>query len=352
MSGGNSVEKQPLGPVMLDVVGASLSADDIRRIRHPLTGGVILFTRNYQDRAQLCALTAAIHAARPGILIAVDHEGGRVQRFRTDGFTRLPAMRLLGQLWDKDVLAATKAATAVGFVLASELRACGVDLSFTPVLDLDYGDSTVIGDRAFHRDPRVVTLLAKSLNHGLALAGMANCGKHFPGHGFVEGDSHLSLPIDQRSLEQIMEEDVKPYDWLGMSLAAVMPAHVIYAKVDQHSAGFSKKWLEILRQDIGFGGVIFSDDLSMQAASSAGGVLDGAKAALQAGCDVVLICNSPDKADQLLSGLGNAVDDVRAVASRARLMALLPQNAALGWDALQADARYQAARSLAQSLPA
>ncbi|WP_230411341.1 beta-N-acetylhexosaminidase [Collimonas humicola] len=350
MSGGNPVAKTALGPVMLDVVGASLSADDIRRIQHPLTGGVILFARNYQDRAQLCALTAAIHAARPGILIAVDHEGGRVQRFRTDGFTRLPAMRLLGQLWDRDVLAATKAATAVGFVLASELRACGVDLSFTPVLDLDYGDSTVIGERAFHRDARVVTLLAKSLNHGLALAGMANCGKHFPGHGFVEGDSHLSLPIDERSLEQIMEEDVKPYDWLGMSLAAVMPAHVIYSKVDRHSAGFSKKWLDILRQDVGFGGVIFSDDLSMQAASSAGGVLDGAKAALAAGCDVVLICNSPDKADQLLGGLGGVADDDRAAASRARLMALLPQGAALGWEALQADARYLAARSLAQSL--
>jgi len=350
MSSGNPVAKAALGPVMLDVVGVSLSADDVRRIRHPLTGGVILVTRNYQDRAQLCALTAAIHAARPGILIAVDHEGGRVQRFRTDGFTRLPAMRLLGQLWDKDVLAAAKAATAVGFVLASELRACGVDLSFTPVLDLDYGDSTVIGERAFHRDPRVVTLLAKSLNHGLALAGMANCGKHFPGHGFVEGDSHLSLPIDQRSLEQIMEQDVKPYDWLGMSLAAVMPAHVIYSKVDKHSAGFSKKWLNILRQDVGFDGVIFSDDLSMQAASSAGGVLDGAKAALQAGCDVVLICNSPDKADQLLNGLDIDADDPHTAASRARLGALLPQGAAPGWEVLQSDTRYQSAKALTQSL--
>ncbi|MEO6918831.1 MAG: beta-N-acetylhexosaminidase [Collimonas sp.] len=338
------------GPVMLDVVGTELSADDIRRIRHPLTGGVILFTRNYRDRAQLTALTAAIHAARPGILIAVDHEGGRVQRFRTDGFTRLPAMRVLGRQWDSDVLAATKAATAVGFVLASELRACGVDLSFTPVLDLDYGGSTVIGERAFHRDPRVVTLLAKSLNHGLALAGMANCGKHFPGHGFVEGDSHLSLPIDERSLEQIMEQDIKPYDWLGMSLAAVMPAHVIYSKVDKHSAGFSKKWLDILRQDIGFDGVIFSDDLSMEAAGSAGGVLDGARAALKAGCDVVLICNSPDKADQLLAGLNIATDDHQAVVSRARLAVLAPQTAALDWQALQADTRYLAAKALVQSL--
>jgi len=335
-----------LGPVMLDVAGASLSADDIGRIRHPLTGGVILFTRNYQDRAQLTALTAAIHAARPGILIAVDHEGGRVQRFRTDGFTRLPAMRLLGQQWDRDVLAATKTATAVGFVLASELRACGVDLSFTPVLDLDYGDSSVIGERAFHRDPRVVALLAKSLNHGLALAGMANCGKHFPGHGYVHGDSHSSLPVDGRTLAQIMEEDVKPYDWLGMSLAAVMPAHVIYSKVDRHSAGFSRKWLTILREEIGFNGVIFSDDLSMEAAGSAGGVLDGAKAALAAGCDVVLICNSPDKADQLLAGL----DGGATPASCARLTALVPQTAALDWETLQADARYLAARSLVQAL--
>ncbi len=345
---GGSVNQPALGPVMLDVVGTSLSTDDIRRIQHPLTGGVILFTRNYQDRAQLTALTAAIHAARPGILIAVDHEGGRVQRFRTDGFTRLPAMRLLGQQWDRDVLGATKAATAVGFVLASELRACGVDLSFTPVLDLDFGESSVIGERAFHRDPRVVTLLAKSLNHGLALAGMANCGKHFPGHGYVQGDSHLSLPVDERSLAQIMEEDVKPYDWLGMSLAAVMPAHVIYSKVDKHSAGFSRKWLSILRKDIGFNGVIFSDDLSMEAASSAGGVLDGAKAALAAGCDVVLICNSPDKADQLLAGLSVAGDE--SAASRARLTALVPQTAALDWGTLQIDADYLAARSLVQSL--
>ncbi len=189
------------GPVMLDVVGTTLTADDIRRIRHPLTGGVILFARNYQNRKQLTKLAAAIHAERPGIVIAVDHEGGRVQRFKTDGFTHLPAMRKLGTLWDKDVLAATKAATDVGYVLAAELRACGVDLSFTPVLDLDYGESGVIGDRAFHRDARVVALLAKSLNHGLALAGMLNCGKHFPGHGFVKADSHLEIPVDERELE-------------------------------------------------------------------------------------------------------------------------------------------------------
>jgi beta-N-acetylhexosaminidase len=334
---------------MLDVVGTTLNDDDIRRIRHPLAGGVILFARNYENRSQLTALTEAIHAERPGVLIAVDHEGGRVQRFKTDGFTRLPAMRKLGELWDRNVLEAIKAATDVGFVLASELRACGVDLSFTPVLDLDYGESGVIGDRAFHRDPRVVSVLAKSLNHGLALAGMANCGKHFPGHGFVKADSHVDIPVDERGLKEILAEDAAPYDWLGLGLAAVMPAHVIYPKVDKHPAGFSKKWLTILRRDMGFQGVIFSDDLSMEGASVAGGVVDGAHAALSAGCDMVLICNSPDKADELLAGL-----KLKAVAaakeSAARLSALVPQMPAPSWEELQEDPRYRAAKQAAQSL--
>ncbi len=338
-----------LGPIMLDIVGTTLSADDIRRIQHPLTGGVILFARNYENRAQLTELTAAIHAARPGILIAVDHEGGRVQRFKTDGFTKLPAMRRLGDLWDTDVLASTKAATAVGFVLAAELRACGVDLAFTPVLDLDYGESSVIGDRAFHRDPRVVTLLAKNLNHGLALAGMANCGKHYPGHGFVQADSHIAIPVDERSLDEILGEDAAPYDWLGMSLSGVMPAHVIYPKVDKHPAGFSKKWLRMLRKDLGFEGVIFSDDLSMEGASVAGGVIEGAKAALAAGCDMVLICNSPDKADQLLTGLTITSPDEIAQSAK-RIAALVPAAPAKDWEALQEDATYKAARKLAQSL--
>jgi beta-N-acetylhexosaminidase len=332
---------------MLDVVGTALSEDDIRRIRHPLTGGVILFARNFENRTQLTALTAAIHDVRPGMLIAVDHEGGRVQRFKTDGFTRLPAMRRLGELWDRDVLAATRAATDVGYVLATELRACGVDLSFTPVLDLDYGESGVIGDRAFHRDARVVAMLAKSLNHGLTLGGMANCGKHFPGHGFVKADSHVDIPVDERGLAEILAEDAAPYGWLGLGLAAVMPAHVIYPQVDAHPAGFSKKWLGILRDDMHFRGVIFSDDLSMEGASVAGGVVDGARAALTAGCDMVLICNSPDKADALLAGL--QPDDI-SDASAARLAALLPQGPALTWDALQADARYQAAKHTALSL--
>jgi beta-N-acetylhexosaminidase len=341
--------KQALGPVMLDVVGTTLSEDDLRRIRHSLTGGVILFARNYENRRQLTALTEAIHAARPGVLIAVDHEGGRVQRFKTDGFTRLPAMRKLGELWDRDVLGAIKAATDVGFVLASELRACGIDLSFTPVLDLDYGESGVIGDRAFHRDARVVSVLAKSLNHGLALAGMANCGKHFPGHGFVKADSHVDIPVDERKLKDILAEDAAPYGWLGLGLSAVMPAHVIYPEVDKHPAGFSKKWLSMLRKDMEFQGVIFSDDLSMEGASVAGTVVDGAQAALAAGCDMVLICNSPDKADQLLAGL-KIESSSAAKDSSARIAALVPQSPALAWEELQQDPRYRAAKKTAQSL--
>jgi beta-N-acetylhexosaminidase len=339
-----------LGPIMLDVAGFTLTHDDIRRIGHHLTGGVILFARNYENRQQIMALTAAIRVIRPNILIAVDHEGGRVQRFKTDGFTPLPAMRVLGELWNQDVLRATKAATAVGFVLAAELRACGIDLSFTPVLDLDYGESGVIGDRAFHHDARVVTLLAKSLNHGLTLAGMANCGKHFPGHGFVKADSHIAIPVDDRSLKEILAADAAPYDWLGMSLAAVMPAHVIYPKVDKHPAGFSKKWLSILRRDLGFQGVIFSDDLSMEGASVAGNVIEGGEAALSAGCDMVLICNAPDKADQLLANL--KIKKTAATESATRLATLIPAMPAMNWELLQKDRRYLSAKQTVASLVA
>ncbi len=340
---------QPLGPVMLDVVGKTLSDDDLRRLHHPLTGGVILFARNYENRAQVTALCAEIHRARPGILIAVDHEGGRVQRFRSDGFTRLPAMRSLGQLWDRDVLESCKAATALGYVLAAELRACGVDLSFTPVLDLDYGPSEVIGDRAFHRDPRVVTMLAKSINHGLLQAGMANCGKHFPGHGFVAADSHIAIPVDERDPKDILKEDAAPYGWLGMSLSAVMPAHVIYPFFDSQPAGFSRKWLSLLRDELGFDGVIFSDDLSMEGASVAGNVVQGAHAALKAGCDMVLVCNSSDKADQLLEGL-DPTAAIDAKRSAARIAALVPTSSAKTWDELQTDPVYKAAHKLVQSL--
>jgi beta-N-acetylhexosaminidase len=336
-------------PVVLDVAGLALDADDRRRLSHPLTGGLILFARNWESRCQLTELTAEIKSIRPDMLICVDHEGGRVQRFRSDGFTHLPPMRSLGELWMKDALAATDAATAAGFVLGAELRACGVDLSFTPVLDLDHGPSGVVGDRAFHRDARVVTMLAKSLMHGLLLAGMSNCGKHFPGHGYVRGDSHHEVPIDKRSLKAILADDARPYEWLSTTLASVMPAHVIYPKVDSHPAGFSTRWLQgILRNDLAFTGAVFSDDLSMEGAKVAGGPVDAALAALNAGCDMVLLCNQSldggQAVDALLDGLAEAQSRGRWHAdpdSEARRLALLPRSAPLGWDALMHDSAYQ-----------
>ncbi|ALP63514.1 MULTISPECIES: beta-N-acetylhexosaminidase [Paraburkholderia] len=331
------------GPVMLDVVGKTLNADDERRLAHPMTGGVILFARHFESRAQLVALTDAIRNIRDDLLIAVDHEGGRVQRFRTDGFTVLPAMGKLGALWDDDVLRATKVTTAVGYVLASELRACGIDMSFTPVLDLNYGHSQVIGDRAFHRDPRVVTMLAKSLNHGLALAGMANCGKHFPGHGFASADSHVTVPVDERTLDEILGEDVTPYDWLGLSLASVLPGHVIYPKVDSKPAGFSRVWIQdILRTRLGFEGAIFSDDLSMEAARQGGTLTQAATAALEAGVDMVLICNQPDEAGKVL----DALSFMPSEESRQRLERMRPRGDALSWTALLDEPQYRQAQAL------
>ncbi|RZT41650.1 beta-N-acetylhexosaminidase [Cupriavidus agavae] len=338
--------KRP-GPVVLDVVGKQLNAEDERRIAHPLTGGVILFARNFESRAQLTALTRAIRNVRDDVLICIDHEGGRVQRAKTDGFTHLPAMARLGELWDRDVLVATKAAIACGYVLAAELRACDIDLSFTPVLDLDFGRSGVIGDRAFHADPRVVTMLANHLAHGLLLAGMANCGKHFPGHGYVEADSHVAVPVDERTLDEILAHDARPYDWMGQALASVMPAHVIYPKVDPNPAGFSRFWLQdILRAQLGFEGVIFSDDLSMEGASVAGTVTEGARAALEAGCDMVLICNNPDKADQLLTELDTGIGK----ASQRRIRKLFGRRKPLDWNKLEQEGEYRAALRLLREL--
>ncbi len=351
--------RDPHAPVVLDIAGLSLTAADRRRLRHPLTGGLILFARNWQDRHQLTELTSEIKSVRPDVLICVDHEGGRVQRFRTDGFTHLPPMRVLGEQWMRDALTATDAATACGFVMAAELRACGVDLSFTPVLDLDFGASSVIGDRAFHRDPRVVTMLAKSLLHGLLRAGMSHCGKHFPGHGHVRADSHTEIPIDNRSLKVILADDARPYEWLSTSLASVMPAHVVYAKVDANAAGFSPRWLkDILRHELGFTGAVFSDDLSMAGARRIGGVevsyTDAAAVALNAGCDLVLLCNqSVDggaAVDALLAGLlasqarSGSVGHWHAdVDSEQRRLALLPQSAPLTWSELMHDPAYQRA---------
>lgn len=290
---------------MLDVVGTELTADDIRRLQHPLVGGVILFARNFENCEQLKALTANIHQIRqPPLLIAVDHEGGRVQRFR-EGFTKIPPMREFGKIWDKDRKKAMALAMEAGWILAAELRAHGVDFSFTPILDMDYGDSLVIGDRAFHLDPRAINDLAFSLMQGLKKGGMAAVGKHFPGHGFVVADSHVSIPIDEREFDQIAQHDMQPFkQMIDEGLPAIMPAHVIYPKVDNKPAGFSERWLQkVLRERLGFNGVIFSDDLSMEGASVGGDVTTRSLAALNAGCDMILLCNRPDLADELLENL-------------------------------------------------
>lgn len=346
---GDTVGASWRGPLMIDVQGTTLSAEEKQRLRHPLVGAVILFARNFENRAQLKALTKKIHQIKtPKLLIAVDHEGGRVQRFREDGFTHLPAMAKLGRLWEQDPLLAMTAATSVGFVLGSELRACGVDLSFTPVLDLDYGVSQVIGDRSFHRDPRVVAMLARSLSQGLASAGMAACGKHFPGHGAVQADSHLAIPVDNRSLTRILQQDAAPYAWLGeLVIPSVMPAHVIYPKVDNHPAGFSAKWVQgVLRQRLRYDGVVFSDDLTMEGASVAGDIVARARAALGAGCDMALVCNHPDLAQQLIEQLDVTINPDSA----ARLERLMPTAPALSWKALQSLPRYQHAMSVIRSL--
>lgn len=309
------------GPVMLDVAAYEVTSEEREILQHPLVGGVILFARNYAEPEQLRALTTAIRAARPELLISVDHEGGRVQRFR-DGFTRLPAMRRLGEGWSVDPEAAKQQARHAGFVLAAELRAHGVDLSYAPVLDLDYGVSSVIGDRAFHRDPLVATELARAVVAGLADAGMRAVGKHFPGHGAVEADSHVAIPVDTRSFDEVWKDDVQPFRLLAAELGGVMPAHVIFENIEPRPAGFSAFWLqEILRGKLGFEGVIFSDDLTMEGASVAGGIVARAEAAHGAGCDMVLVCNRPDFAVELLDGWQPAV----SADSSKRIAALRPR---------------------------
>jgi beta-N-acetylhexosaminidase len=347
-------------PLILDIAGTTLSKQDRKRIAHPLTGGIILFQRNWQDRAQLLALCEEIKSIREDVIVCVDHEGGRVQRFRTDGFTHIPPMRAFGEMWMKDALAATNAASAAGYVLGAELRACGVDFSFTPVLDLDWGESGVIGDRAFHRDARVVTMLAKSLMHGLLRAGVANCGKHFPGHGYVKADSHTDIPVDDRKLDAILGEDAAPYGWLSSTLASVMPAHVVYTKVDSRPAGFSSRWIEdILRGRLGFQGAVVSDDLSMEGARRLDGrdltYTQAALIAMEAGCDLVPLCNQSVQSeggaaiDELIEGLAQARKKGKwqgSEASEQRRLALLPRGPAPSWDALVAEPEYMHALDL------
>ena len=340
-------------PFIIDVAGTALAPHERRRLKHPLVGGVVLFTRNWASREQLVALVASIKAARADICVAVDHEGGRVQRFREGGFTPLPPMADLGRLWMRDAMAAVQVASACGYVLGAELRACGVDLSFTPVLDLDWGRSGVIGNRALHADARVVSLLAQSLMTGLQRAGLAHCAKHFPGHGWAEADSHVAAPRDTRSLRTILQHDAAPYGWLRHGLQAVMPAHVIYPKVDRRPAGFSARWLQhILRGQLGFDGAIISDDLNMQGARAE--AVDHSAAVLQAldaGCDLALLCNQSlvDQGrpiDLVLQQLQQALAAGRwqpDAASEARRLALLASRPPQPWDALMRSPSYLSA---------
>jgi beta-N-acetylhexosaminidase len=305
-----------LGPLMIDVAGQELTPEDREVLAHPLVGSVILFTRNYADPAQLAALVAAIRAVRsPPLLVAVDHEGGRVQRFR-QGFSVLPPMRRVGQEYELDARQGVAMAKALAWLMAAELRAVGIDFSFAPCVDLDYGVSEVIGDRAFHSEAEVVAKLALAAVAGMREAGMAATAKHFPGHGAVVADSHLALPVDRRELADL-NADLTPYRRLiPNGLAGVMMAHVLFPAVDSVPASFSRRWVtDVLRGELGFRGVVFADDLTMEGASAVGGIVERAEAALAAGCDVLPVCNRRDSVLALLDGLRS----VPGPASQARI---------------------------------
>ncbi len=328
------------GPLMLDLAGAQLLPEERELLLHPAVGGVILFARNYQDPGQVAHLVGEIHALRrPTLLVAVDQEGGRVQRFR-DGFTRLPPAAWLGRLHDGNPAMARKAARDLGWLMAAELRSVGIDFSFAPVLDLGRGISSVIGDRALHADPMVVAELAQAWHSGVHEAGMACVGKHFPGHGGVGEDSHLELPVDRRRVEDLLVDDLLPFEHMvGLGLEAVMPAHVIYERADSRPAGFSHFWLQrILRGRLGFQGVVLSDDLGMAAAGEAGDYRSRARAALEAGCDMILVCNERSGAESVIDELADYADPV----AQTRLVRMHGR-AGMAREQLHLDARWQAA---------
>lgn len=301
-----------LGPLMIDIEGLALTAVDREVLQHPLIGGVILFSRNYQDPDQLTALVADIHALRtPALLVAVDQEGGRVQRFRT-GFTALPAARIYGKAYDADARQGLRLAELGGWLMAAELLACGVDISFAPVLDLDYGVSSVIGDRAFHRTPDGVRRLAQAWIQGMRRAGMAATGKHYPGHGGIAADSHTELPVDNRPFADLAQSDLQPFEQLfGNYLPAIMMAHVVYPQTDSAPASVSSRWIQkILRRQMDFRGAVFCDDLSMAGIAGLGDYPARAAAALAAGCDMLPVCNNRPGVLSILDGLQHAPEPV------------------------------------------
>jgi beta-N-acetylhexosaminidase len=326
---------------MIDVQGHSLTEEDRELLAHPLVGGVILFTRNFESVEQIERLIADIRAARtPPVLVTVDHEGGRVQRFRK-GFTVLPPMRAIGREYDLDAATGRQLARQCGWLMAAELRAVGVDMSFAPCVDLDYGVSSVIGDRAFHRDPRAVAELAIAFMGGMREAGMAATAKHFPGHGAVVPDSHVAMPVDRRSLADL-EDDLYPYRRLiDNGLASVMAAHVIFSDVDDRPAGFSTRWIrDELRGRLGFDGAVFTDDLSMAGAAAVGDMPARAKAALEAGCDVLSLCNNRQGVLQVIDSLRGSGDPLSQVR-----MARLHGKPGLSRQTLHASTEWQACES-------
>ncbi|MFZ5562312.1 MAG: beta-N-acetylhexosaminidase [Pseudomonadota bacterium] len=334
-----------LGALMLDLEGLALTAAEQDLVRHPHVGGIILFARNFDGVEQVTALVQSIRALRPGLIIAVDQEGGRVQRFR-EGFVRLPPMKVFGDLYARDPGEARQRSYQCGWLMASEVLAVGVDLSFAPILDVDCGISRVIGDRAFHADPQIAVTLLREFVRGMHDAGMAATGKHFPGHGSVAADSHLALPVDERSWAEIEAHDLVPFARLARELQGIMPAHVIYPKVDANPAGFSPFWLQdILRSRLGFDGVIFSDDLSMEGAVATGSFSDRANAALDAGCDMVLVCNHRAGALEVLEAL-----ERRGQFPGQRRFEALHGRFRYNWESLHADASWTMVREAISGL--
>ncbi len=335
-----------LGPVMIDFEGLYLTEPEINRLIHPLVGGAILFTRNFESPEQLQSLVSQIRGAREDVIIAVDHEGGRVQRFR-QGFTELPCMKSLGAVYEVNREQALENAKELGWLMASELRAFDIDISFAPVMDRDYGVSAVIGDRAFSSNPEIIIELCSAFITGMHEAGMASTGKHFPGHGAVSADSHVDIPVDDRTRSEIESEDMLIFkEMRRQGMDAVMPAHVIYPKVDSKPAGFSRVWIDILRTECQFEGVIFSDDLSMEGASVAGSFEARADAALSAGCDMVLVCNNPVAVDAVIAHLCDWQANAK---SQSRLNNMLGKNATTMKKLTQSD-RWRCAVQLANKL--
>lgn len=335
-----------LGALMLDLEGLTLTDSEKDLLKHPHVGGVILFARNFASVEQVSALVAAIRSQRAELIVAVDQEGGRVQRFR-EGFVKLPPMKVFGDLYESEPLQARTLAYQCGWLMAAEVLAVGVDISFAPILDVDTGISQVIGDRAFHADPQIAVVLLREFIRGMHDAGMAATGKHFPGHGSVAADSHIALPVDERSWAEIDSHDLRPFRELSSELQGIMPAHVIYSRIDGRPAGFSSFWLQdVLREQLRFDGVIFSDDLSMEGAVAAGSFSDRAHAALDAGCDMVLVCNHR----------AGAVEVLQALTARGRLpeqrrFAALHGRSHFGsWQALQQSPHWLAAKAAVQGL--